>query len=49
MGIFSIQDAFIKFVYEDAALYELYFGRTFTAAIILVSYFNVLEVMCNIS
>ena len=38
MAIFSIQDALIKFVYEDAALYELYFGRTCTAAIILVSY-----------
>ena len=38
MAIFSIQDALIKFVYEDAALYELYFGRTFTAIILLTSY-----------
>ena len=38
MVIFSIQDALIKFVYEDAALYELYFGRTLTAIILLTSY-----------
>ena len=38
MAIFSIQDALIKFVYEDCALYELYFGRTLTAAILLISY-----------
>ena len=38
MAIFSIQDAMIKFIYEDCALYELYFGRTLTAAIILISY-----------
>jgi len=38
MAIFSIQDALIKFVYEDVALYELYFGRTLTAAILLTSY-----------
>ena len=38
MAIFSIQDAMIKFVYKDSALYELYFGRTLTAAILLISY-----------
>ena len=38
MAIFSIQDALIKFVYEDTALYELYFGRTLTAIILLISY-----------
>ena len=38
MAIFSIQDALIKFVFEDAALYELYFGRTLTAIILLSSY-----------
>ena len=38
MAIFSIQDALIKFVYEDTALYELYFGRTLTAIILLTSY-----------
>ena len=32
MALFSIQDALIKFVYEEVALYELYFGRTFTAS-----------------
>ena len=34
MAIFSIQDALIKFVFEDSALYELYFGRTLTAMIL---------------
>ena len=38
MAIFSIQDALIKFVFEDTALYELYFGRTVTAIILLTSY-----------
>ena len=28
MAFFSIQDALIKFIYEDSALYELYLGRT---------------------
>ena len=38
MAIFSIQDAMIKFVYEDTALYELYFGRTLSASFLLISY-----------
>ncbi|MDA9663892.1 DMT family transporter [Candidatus Pelagibacter sp.] len=38
MALFSIQDALIKFIYEDAALYELYFGRTFVAFVLLVGY-----------
>ena len=38
MILFSIQDALIKFIYQDAALYELYFGRTFIALILLVGY-----------
>ena len=38
MATFSIQDALIKFIYNDAALYELYFGGTFAAIILLVSY-----------
>jgi hypothetical protein len=32
MVVFSIQDALIKFIYEDCALYELYLGRTLSAA-----------------
>ena len=31
MALFSIQDSLIKYIFEDAALYELYFGRTLTA------------------
>ena len=38
MALFSIQDALIKYIYEDAALYELYFGRTCVALILLVGY-----------
>ena len=38
MALFSIQDAFIQFIYEDAALSELYFGRTLVALIVLVGY-----------
>jgi drug/metabolite transporter (DMT)-like permease len=38
MALFSIQDALIKFVYEEVALYELYFGRTLTALILLTGY-----------
>ena len=38
MILFSIQDALIKFIYQDTALYELYFGRTFVALILLVGY-----------
>ena len=38
MGFFSVQDALIKFVYNDAALYELYFGRTVAALFLLISF-----------
>ena len=38
MATFSIQDALIKFIYNDSALYELYFGRTLAAIILLVGY-----------
>ena len=31
MAVFSVQDALIKFIYEDSALYELYLGRTVAA------------------
>ena len=27
MTFFSMQDALIKFIYEQAALYEIFFGR----------------------
>ena len=38
MVVFSIQDALIKFIYEDTALYELYLGRTLSAAFFLFCY-----------
>ena len=36
MAIFSIQDALIKLVFEYTSLYELYFGRTFIALLLLL-------------
>ena len=38
MALFSFQDALIKLIFEKAALYEIYFGRTFIAAIIFGIY-----------
>jgi drug/metabolite transporter (DMT)-like permease len=38
MAVFSVQDAMIKFIYNDASLYELYFGRTLVAWFLLVCY-----------
>ena len=38
MATFSIQDALIKFIYNDTALYELYFGRTLVAIVLLVGF-----------
>ncbi len=38
MTFFSMQDALIKFIYEKAALYEIFFGRYFFAAILLFGY-----------
>ena len=35
MTFFSMQDALIKFIYEKAALYEIFFGRYFVAAVLL--------------
>ena len=34
MAFFSIQDGLIKFIFEDIALFELYFGRTLIQAIL---------------
>ena len=41
MAFFSIQDSLIKFIYEDASLYELYFGRTLTAFVLLLIYLKI--------
>ncbi len=38
MAFFSIQDSLIKYIYEDVALFELYFGRTLIQSIILFSF-----------
>ena len=48
MAAFSIQDALIKFIYNDSALYELYFGRTLIAIIILVSYLKLSKKKINL-
>ena len=47
MATFSIQDALIKFIYEDAALYELYFGRTLIACILLIVYLTISKQKIN--
>ncbi len=41
MAFFSIQDSLIKFIYEDTALYELYFGRAVTAFILLAIFLKI--------
>jgi len=38
MAFFSIQDALIKFIYEEIALFELYFGRTFIQSMVLLCF-----------
>ena len=48
MATFSIQDALIKFIYEDVALYELYFGRTLVACILLIIYLKTTNQKINL-
>ena len=36
MTLFAMQDSLIKYIFEESALYELYFGRTVTALILLI-------------
>ena len=38
MAFFSIQDALIKFIFEDIALFELYFGRTLIQSFFLICF-----------
>jgi len=38
MAFFSIQDALIKFIFQDIALFELYFGRTLIQAFFLICF-----------
>ena len=38
MTFFAMQDALIKFIFEKAALYEIFFGRYLIAAILLYGY-----------
>ena len=41
MAFFSIQDSLIKYIFEESALYELYFGRTLTALILLTVFLKI--------
>jgi drug/metabolite transporter (DMT)-like permease len=41
MVVFSIQDALIKFIYEDSALYELYLGRTSIGCIFFILLYEI--------
>ena len=43
MALFSIQDSLIKYIFNDVALYELYFGRTIIAAFLLIIFLKSLE------
>ena len=47
MTFFSMQDALIKFIYEQAALYEIFFGRYFIAAILLFGYIKFKNHICK--
>ena len=38
MTLFAMQDSLIKFIFEEAALYEIFFGRYFVAALLLFSF-----------
>jgi len=38
MSLFAMQDSLIKYIFEKASLYEIFFGRYFVAAILLFSY-----------
>ena len=48
MAVFSVQDALIKFIYEDSALYELYLGRTVAAAFFLFCYMKFTKQKINL-
>ncbi len=41
MTLFAMQDSLIKFIFEKAALYEIFFGRYFVAAILLFGYIKI--------
>ena len=45
MTLFAMQDSLIKFIFEKAALYEIFFGRYFVAAIIKRIPFELLSVL----
>ena len=38
MTMFAMQDSLIKFIFEKASLYEIFFGRYFVAAFLLFGY-----------
>ena len=38
MTLFAMQDSLIKYIFEKAALYEIFFGRYFVAAVLLFFY-----------
>ena len=38
MTLFAMQDSLIKFIFEKASLYEIFFGRYLVAAILLFGF-----------
>ena len=49
MSLFSMQDALIKFIFEQSALYEIFFGRYLVAAIVLFIYLSFKEQVYKLS
>ncbi len=48
MAVFSIQDASIKWIFNDTALYELYFGRTIIAFLLLLIFMKYKNIKLNL-
>ena len=47
MAVFSVQDALIKFIYNDSALYELYLGRTLAALFFFILLYEIFKTKNN--
>lgn len=48
MAIFTIQDASIKWIFNDTALYELYFGRSIIAFVFLLIFMKYKKIKLNL-
>lgn len=48
MAVFSIQDSSIKWIFNDTTLYELYFGRTIIAFVLLLIFMKYKNIKLNL-